>query len=128
MKELLLTFDGGAKPNPGEVYGSFRIRENEKLVFEEIEEYFGSHMTNNQTEYRALIRGCEKVIEMYGNIINLKIKGDSELIIKQIKGEYKVKNKRMKPLYGEVMNLLNKLNSYEIEYWDRENSVREFGH
>ena len=128
MKEVLLTFDGGAKPNPGEGYGSFRIRENEKLVFEEIEEYFGSQMTNNQTEYRALIRGCEKVIEMYGNIISLKIKGDSELIIKQIKGEYKVKNKRMKPLYGEVMNLLNKLNSYEIDYWDRENSVREFGH
>ena len=77
---------------------------------------------------RKIIIGCEKIIEMYGYNINLKIKGDSELIIKQIKGEYKVKNKRMKPLYAEVMSLLTKLNSYEIEYWDRENSVQEFGH
>ena len=38
MKTILLTFDGGAKPNPGEGYGSFRIREDETLVFEEIEE------------------------------------------------------------------------------------------
>ena len=128
MKTILLTFDGGAKPNPGEGYGSFRIRDDETLVFEEIEEYFGSNMTNNQTEYRALIRGCEKIIEMYGNNISLKIKGDSELIIKQVKGEYKVKNKRMKHLHAEVMDLLTKLDSYEIEYWDRENSVREFGH
>tara|TARA_Y100001978_G_C23544619_1_gene361476 strand:+ start:335 stop:721 length:387 start_codon:yes stop_codon:yes gene_type:complete len=128
MKEILLTFDGGAKPNPGEGYGSFRVRENDELVFEEIEKHYGSNMTNNQTEYRALIRGCKKIIEMYEHNISLKIKGDSELIIKQIKGEYKVKNKRMKPLYTEVMNLLSNLDLYEIEYWDRENSVREFGH
>ena len=130
MKEILLTFDGGAKPNPGKGYGSFHIREGrqETPKFSEIEEFYGDDLTNNQTEYMAVIKGCKKVFELYGNEVNLEIKGDSELVIKQINGEYKVKNKRMKPLYAEAIGLLAKLNSYKIEYWDRENSVREFGH
>ena len=130
MKEILLTFDGGAKPNPGEGYGSFHIREDNKEIpkFSEIEQFYGENLTSNQTEYMAVIRGIRKVIQLYGTTIDLKIKGDSELIVKQIRGEYKVKNKRMKPLYADAMELLMQLHSYEIKYWNRENSVREFGH
>ena len=61
--------------------------------------------TNNEAEYTALIEGLKYVIKL--NILGVNVYSDSELIVKQINGEYKVKNSRMKALYQKVMNLLD---------------------
>ena len=61
--------------------------------------------TNNEAEYSALIRGLEVGLEL--NIINLVIYADSELVVKQINGDYKVKHERMKPLHRKAIALLD---------------------
>ena len=130
MKKLILTFDGGAKPNPGKGYGSYNIRidGNKEPAYGESEKFYGDNLTSNQSEYMAVIRGVEKIIELFGNECDVLIKGDSELVVKQVLGEYKVKNKRMVPLFQKLTSLLTKLVSYNIQYRPRIKSVEEFGH
>ncbi len=76
-------------------------------------EYFGD-ATNNQAEYSALIRGLEMAIEM--NISSIKIFADSQLVVRQINGEYKVKHHNMIPLYTTALDLLNQFESWEIHH------------
>tara|TARA_B100001094_G_C17910632_1_gene661027 strand:+ start:325 stop:717 length:393 start_codon:yes stop_codon:yes gene_type:complete len=130
MKEILLTFDGGSLGNPGEGYGSYNIRVGDEgePIFSKQRETYGDNLTNNEAEYMALIKGSEKVIELYGEKIKLHIKGDSQLVVNQINGSYKVKSQNMIPLYREIMKILTNISEYKIEFWGRENSEREFGH
>ena len=92
MEAITLTFDGGAKPNPGKGYGSYNIRidGNDKPIHGESEELYGDNLTSNQSEYIAVTRGCEKTKELFGNNCNIHIVGDSELVLKQISGEYRL--------------------------------------
>jgi ribonuclease HI len=60
--------------------------------------------TNNEAEYSALIRGLELGLEL--NIMDIKIYADSELVVKQVNGEYKVKHERMRPLHRKAIALL----------------------
>jgi len=70
--------------------------------------------TNNEAEYIALITGIKLCID--NKISNISIFADSELVVKQIKGDYKVKNERMAALHKKTHDLLLKLNSWEIEH------------
>ena len=130
MKEILLTFDGGSLGNPGEGYGSYNIRigNEDEPSFSEQREVYGNNLTNNEAEYMALIKGVEKVLELYGENIKLSIKGDSQLVINQINGTYKVKSQNMVPLYKKIMKILGNISEFKIEFWRRANSEREFGH
>ena len=134
MKEVLLTFDGGALKKAGKGfgkgYGSYNIRINgeSEPVFGKLKETYGNELSNNQAEYMSLIKGIKKVVELYGEDIKLQIKGDSQLVINHINGNYRVKSPNMIPLYQETMALLNRLTEYDIEFWRRVNSEREFGH
>ena len=68
--------------------------------------------TNNEAEYGALIAGLKYLIKL--NLLNPTIYSDSELIVKQVNGEYRVKNDRMIILYNEVINLLSSFNSWSL--------------
>ena len=74
--------------------------------------------TNNEAEYKALIVGLKYLLEL--NLLNPKIYSDSELIVKQVNGEYKVKNDRMKYLHSQVMTLLNDFDGWELTHILRE--------
>ncbi len=130
IKKVVITFDGGAKPNPGKGYGSYNIRidGNDEPIHGESEEFYGDNLTNNQTEYMAIIRGCEKALELLGRNCNVRIIGDSELVLKQITGEYKVRNEKLIPLNQELMDCLSGFKSYSVKYRPRIESVKEFGH
>lgn len=80
-------------------------------------EHIGS-ATNNEAEYGALVKGLEELINL--NLLSVDIFADSELIVKQINGEYKVKNERMQKLNMEANKLLDKL-----EYWSISHVLRE---
>ena len=92
IKKVVITFDGGAKPNPGKGYGSYNIRidENKEPTYDKSEEFYGNNLTSNQSEYIVVTRGCEKIKELFGNNCNIHIVGDSELVLKQISGEYRL--------------------------------------
>ena len=68
--------------------------------------------TNNEAEYGALIAGLKYLIKL--NLLNPTIYSDSELIVKQVNGEYRVKNDRMITLYNEVINLLSSFSSWSL--------------
>ena len=130
IKKVVITFDGGAKPNPGKGYGSYNIRidGNDEPFYGASEEFYGDNLTNNQTEYIAITRGCEKAMELLGRNCDVKIIGDSELVLKQITGEYRVRDEKLIPLNQKLMERLSGFQSYSVQHRPREQSVEEFGH
>ena len=130
IKKVVITFDGGAKPNPGKGYGSYNIRidGNDEPFYGASEEFYGDNLTNNQTEYIAIARGCEKAMELLGRNCVVKIIGDSELVLKQITGEYRVRDEKLIPLNQKLMDRLSGFKSYSVQHRPREQSVEEFGH
>ena len=78
--------------------------------------------TNNEAEYLALLKGVKATFEL--KISKIDIYSDSELIVKQINGEYKIKNDRMKVLHSKVSSELNRLNYWSITHIMREKNIR----
>ena len=70
--------------------------------------------TNNEAEYNALILGLKSLLKL--NLLNPIIYSDSELIVKQVNGEYRVKNDRMKLLHNEVISLLQKFETWSLSH------------
>ncbi|MBN9391727.1 MAG: ribonuclease HI family protein [Chloroflexi bacterium] len=132
--DYTLTFDGGADPNPGKAYGSYHIRTRAGRERLESRLQFGDRMTNNQAEYLALKNGLEdliRTIEKAGKQpenYSVEIFGDSSLVIKQLRGEWKVKDAKMLPLYDETIQLLRRFKKTSLNWHDRSNSVRLLGH
>ncbi len=94
--------DGGARGNPGPAgIGAVLYKQNDELLTT-ISQYIGI-ATNNQAEYKAIIAALKKAIELKATEIIAYL--DSELIVKQVKGEYRVKNKDLAPLFLELHNL-----------------------
>jgi ribonuclease HI len=115
--KLLIHSDGGARGNPGPAGIGAIIHDEKNNVVAEISEYIGVG-TNNQAEYKALIRGLEKALELGASEVSCFL--DSELIVKQISREYKVKNKELAPLFLQVYNLLTRFKKYGCQHVVRE--------
>jgi ribonuclease HI len=95
--------DGGARGNPGPAGAGGQIQTCDGEVLAEISEYLGE-TTNNIAEYKALILTLERAREFASE--ELEIRADSELVVKQLNGEYKVKNEGLKPLFLRVKELI----------------------
>jgi len=76
--------------------------------------------TNNESEYLALLEGLNVSLEL--SILNINIYADSELVVRQVNGVYKVKNDRMKVLHSDVINLLEKFNEWSLNHVSRDNN------
>lgn len=77
--------------------------------------------TNNEAEYKALIRGLHMAKEM--NIASINIFSDSQLIVNQVNGEFRVKHEKMIPLHAEATELLDDFDSWSLEYIPRDNNT-----
>ncbi|MFH1653475.1 MAG: ribonuclease HI family protein [Pseudomonadota bacterium] len=117
MKEIIIHTDGAARGNPGPAGAGATLKSSDGVVLATVSEYL-NEMTNNQAEYHALILALNEAIIAGAEAV--KIYMDSELIVKQIKGEYRVKNEGLKPLYDKVVQSLKKFNTYTIEHVRRE--------
>jgi ribonuclease HI len=115
--KVYLYIDGAARGNPGPAGIGVVIKSENDETLLEVSDYIGK-TTNNVAEYMALIRGLEETIDM-GNK-SVEVYSDSELLVKQIKGEYKVKNEGLVPLYHHLMSLVKKLNHFSISHTVRE--------
>ena len=102
MKKLIIYTDGGARGNPGPGGIGAVIYDGNKKKLAEISEHIG-HSTNNQAEYKAVIAAMKKAKELGGQELEFYL--DSELIVKQLKREYKVKNGELAPLFLQIYNL-----------------------
>lgn len=114
---LIVNVDGASKGNPGEAGIGVAVFDKDLNIVHESCEYIGA-ATNNVAEYKALILGAKLAIKF--NAKNTLFKSDSELMVKQIMGEYRVKNTQLKSLYSEVQNLLGKLPEWKIMHVPRE--------
>lgn len=101
MKLIIFT-DGGSRGNPGPAGIGAIIYNDKKEVLATVSKFLGI-ATNNQAEYRAIIAALHKAKELGGT--ELEFFMDSELAVKQINREYKVKNKDLAPLFLEIHNL-----------------------
>lgn len=102
LLEAKLFTDGGARGNPGPSAYAYVICKMDETVVEKSGEYIGE-TTNNQAEYKGLIAGLERATEL--GIKTLHVFMDSELVVKQVNGQYKVKNPDMVFLHQKVAQL-----------------------
>jgi len=116
MPKLTIFTDGGARGNPGPAGTGIVIKENGKTI-KEYGEYIGV-ATNNQAEYRALISALESARDMKAEEVNIFM--DSELIVKQVKGQYKVKHPGLAPLFLKLYNLRTGFKKFSITHVRRE--------
>jgi ribonuclease HI len=116
MRELVLNTDGAARHNPGPAALGVVIAENGQVI-KTISEYVGE-TTNNVAEYLAVIRGLEEAMSLGAE--RVQIRSDSELLVKQINGQYKVKNEGLRPLYLLVKVLMEKFTEVSFLHINRE--------
>jgi len=102
MSKIIIHSDGGARGNPGPAGIGAILNAEDGIVLAEISKYIGE-TTNNQAEYKALIAGLEKAKELKAEEVDCYL--DSELVVKQLNHEYKVKNAELAPLFLKVYNL-----------------------
>ena len=113
--------DGASRGNPGEAGAGAVLLDSRENELATRSMYLGRR-TNNAAEYLALIIGLEAALETGCRDLNIFL--DSELIVRQITGQYKVKNQQLKPLYDQVRELLNRLQTWKIRHVPREKNIR----
>ena len=107
MKARLFT-DGGARGNPGPAAFGYVLEADDGTVLAAHGEAIGV-ATNNVAEYRGLVAGLAKAVELA--VPNVEVVSDSELLVKQMRGEYKVKNEALQVLSLEAARLARRLDS-----------------
>ncbi len=118
--KLVVNVDGGARGNPGPAAIGAVVRLPDGEVLEERGERIGK-ATNNVAEYKAVLLGIERALELGAS--ELEIVGDSELIVRQVKGEYKVKDATLRGLHAEVKQALGPFERWSIRHVRREQNA-----
>lgn len=110
-KKIKIFTDGGARGNPGPAAIGIVIKDDKDKIIKEYSDYIGE-TTNNQAEYKALLKGLQLANEFKPNEVLCYL--DSELVTKQMKQEYKVRDKDLQPLFIKVWN--EALNFKKVTY------------
>jgi ribonuclease HI len=119
-EKLVVNVDGGARGNPGPAAIAAVVQGPGGEVLEEHGERIG-HATNNVAEYKALLLGIKLAAARRAG--ELELIGDSELVVKQVKGEYKVKDANMRKLHAEVKAALRSFDRWSIRHVRREQNA-----
>jgi len=117
MKKLIIHTDGGARGNPGPAGVGVVFYNEKKEIIKKLFKYLGI-MTNNQAEYQAVIFALEKAWNFRPATIEVFL--DSELVIKQLQGKYRVKNKNLHSLYNRVYYWIKKFKEVSFKYIPRQ--------
>jgi ribonuclease HI len=112
VKARLFT-DGGARGNPGPAAYGFVLESEDGTVLAAEGEAIGT-ATNNVAEYSGLIAGLRKAVEL--QVPEVEVVSDSELMVKQMRGEYRVKNEALRELYDEATALARRLGNVEYRH------------
>ncbi len=121
---VIANIDGGARGNPGPAAYGVVIRNPKGEVVAELSQYLG-HQTNNFAEYSGLLAALDYAVRE--KIPSLKVHSDSELLVRQMKGVYKVKNPALQELFRQAQLLVRKLEHFSIEHVFREQNKEADG-
>jgi probable phosphoglycerate mutase len=105
--------DGGSRGNPGPAGFGVYIQDSKGSVLAELSQYLGKH-TNNFAEYSALLAALEFAITKGHQ--SLRVVSDSELMVRQIKGQYRVNSPELRPLYEEARRRISRLDNFQIQH------------
>jgi len=111
IEKAVLYTDGASRGNPGPAAIGAVIKDGQGRVLARISKRIG-RTTNNQAEYRAVIAALEEAVRL--GAAGVEIKSDSELVVRQINGRYRVKNPGLQPLYRQVEELQSSFQSCTI--------------
>ncbi len=119
---LVVCVDGGARGNPGPAAAGVVVRaaDDGTVLFEG--GYFLGRATNNVAEYQALLAGLARAAELRGR--RLEVRSDSELLVRQMRGEYRVKNVRLRKLFEQANELCRSFAGVRFEHVPREQNRR----
>lgn len=120
-EHLTINVDGGARGNPGPAAVAAVAAGADGEVLAERSETIGE-ATNNVAEYRAMLLGIELASELGATEVTLI--GDSELIVRQLRGEYKVKQEHLRPLHAETRAALDRLDAWDLRSVPRDENAR----
>lgn len=114
---LTVNVDGGSRGNPGPAAIAAVVRDGDGNLLEERGELIGK-ATNNVAEYMAMLLGISRAAELGASEVELV--GDSELVVRQVKGEYKVRDAALKELHAQVRDALRQFEAWSIRHVRRE--------
>jgi ribonuclease HI len=116
MEKLFIFTDGAARGNPGEAGAGIHIRDGQGVLLEKAV-YLGT-ATNNVAEYLAFLIGLREAAALGGT--RLSLHSDSELLVRQLQGRYRVKDAKLQPLFEKAKKALAGFTGYEISHIRRE--------
>lgn len=117
VKKLVIYTDGASRGNPGPAAIGVVVQDESGSTVATISQCLGA-TTNNQAEYRAIIAGLEKALAL--GATHAELRSDSELVVHQLSGKYRVKNEALKPLFQKVEVLRARLSGLSVSYIPRE--------
>jgi phosphoribosylglycinamide formyltransferase-1 len=117
---IIAHVDGASRGNPGPAAAAFVLKDPAGNSLEKKAVFLGN-TTNNVAEYAALVKALEAVKQMGAE--ELTLFSDSELLVKQINGEYKVKSEQIRPLFRQAVDLLSGLGNWKVQHTMRENNA-----
>jgi len=124
MNKYILYTDGGARGNPGPAAAGMVIYDSEGNLIKKFSSFLGSNLTNNQAEYQAVILGLGRIQKIVDDpkelfTVVVEVRMDSELIVKQLKGNYRVKNTGLKPLFAKLWTLISDFKEVQFRHVPR---------
>lgn len=109
MKKIIVYTDGGSRGNPGKAAIGVVFCNEKEEVIKKFGEYLGDGLTNNDAEYAAVIFALKKFKAVFGKamaeVADVEVRSDSELLVNQLSGTYKVENEKIQKFFMEIWNL-----------------------
>lgn len=117
MEQIIIYTDGGSRGNPGPSAASFVLTDEtgKKLLAKAV---FLGQATNNVAEYTGLVKALEAAKKFHAG--KIQVLSDSELMVRQINGQYKVKSEKLMPLFQQAMRMLSEFSSWKVHHVLRE--------
>lgn len=116
-----LYFDGSCRNNPGQGAIGAIIKSSNGTVHASLSRRMEGTVTNNQVEYAACIVGLERACRL--PLARLRVRGDSEVVIKQVTGDYRTRDRQLRKARDRVRSLLTEFEAYDIAHVPRENNT-----
>ncbi|MEK7061886.1 MAG: ribonuclease HI family protein [Patescibacteria group bacterium] len=126
MKKIIIYTDGGSRGNPGKAALGVVFCNEKEQVIKKYGEYLGDNLTNNEAEYSAVIFALKKFKAFFGKAVaeisEIEIRSDSELLVKQMNGEYKILDEKIQKFFIEIWNLKMDFKAVKFKSIPRENN------
>ena len=124
MKKIIIYTDGGSRGNPGKAAIGVVFCNEDDQIIKKFGEYLGDNLTNNDAEYKAIIFALKKFKSVFGKAIaensDVEIRADSELVVKQLNGDYRLTDPKIQQFFIEIWNLKFDFQSVKFKHIPRE--------